>query len=322
MRLSLNPNKKRIEILKDRAYMFSLVRAFFAERDVTEVDCPILSFCSDIDTHINLITALYNQTETCYLHPSPEYGMKCLLSEGIGDIYQLSHVFRDGEHSHKHNPEFMMIEWYRQHLTFVDLIEETFNLISLFLGNLPKEIVSYREAFKRYAGFDYVKADKKDLLAYIDAKKIPTHQGIEEEDKDTLLTFILGFDIEPHLGQNGLCALAYYPSTQAALAKTIQNDDEQVAMRFEIYYKGVELCNGYNELTDPIEQRKRINLANQARLKLGKKALPVDENFLKALERGIPPCCGVAVGFDRLMMLRHKTNDLSDVIPFRLKRET
>lgn len=130
----------------------------------------------------------------------------------------------------------------------------------------------------------------------------------------------MSFDIEPHLGKDELYALAYYPSTQAALAKTLKNDDEQVAERFEVYYNGVELCNGYHELTDPVEQRKRINQANQARIKLGKKALPVDENFLRALEKGLPDSCGVAVGFDRLMMLRHQTNNLSDVIPFRLKK--
>ena len=316
----MNKNNDRIAILRDRAAMLAKAREFFAQRNVIEVDCPILSLVADIDTHINLITALYNQTDTCYLHPSPEYGMKCLLSEGIGDIYQLSHVFRDGEYSHKHNPEFMMMEWYRQNFTFMELISETLDFIRVFLGDLPQTIISYREVFQRYAGFDYVKADKKDLLAYIQAKNIPMHAHIEDEEKDALLTIILTFDIEPHLGKDELCALAYYPSTQAALAKTLQRDDEQVAERFEVYYQGVELCNGYHELTDPVEQRKRIAQANQARIKLGKQALPVDENFLKALERGLPDSCGVAVGFDRLMMLRHQTNNLSDVIPFRLKK--
>jgi elongation factor P--(R)-beta-lysine ligase len=316
----LDKNNKRISILHDRAAMLAKARDFFAHRNVIEVDVPCLSLVADIATHIDLITALYNQTETCYLHPSAEYGMKSLLSEGIGDIYQLSHVFRDGEYSHKHNPEFMMVEWYRQNITFIDLIHETLDFISLFLGNLPRTIISYREVFQRYAGFDYLKADTNDLLAYIKAKKIPAPSNIEDEGKDGLLNIILGFDIEPHLGKDELCALAYYPSTQAALAMTIQNDDELVAERFEIYFNGVELCNGYHELTDPVEQRKRINQANQARIELGKKALPIDESFLAALEKGLPDSCGVAVGFDRLMMLRHHTNNLSDVIPFRLKK--
>ena len=162
-----------------------------------------------------------------------------------------------------------------------------------------------------------MKVDAKELLHYIERKNIPLSSDTKEEEKDTLLNIILAFEIEPYLGKDGLCALAYYPSTQAALAKTVARGEELAAERFEIYYHGVELCNGYHELTDPIEQRKRIEEANRERIKLGKKSLPVDESFLAALEKGLPASCGVAVGFDRLMMLRHKTNDLSDVIPFR-----
>jgi len=245
--------------------------------------------------------------------------MKRLLSEGIGDIYQLSHVFRDNENSLKHNPEFMMLEWYRCGMKFLDLVHETLDLIRLFIGDLPHQIISYREAFQRYAGFDYTKTNHSELIQYIQAHQIPADFDLEREDKDTLLNLILGFVIEPELGKQELCALVYYPSTQAALAKTLQQDGELVAERFEVYYKGIELCNGYHELTDAKEQRKRITAANQTREKLGKKVLPIDENFLKALEAGMPDSCGVAVGFDRLMMLRHQTHTLSDVIPFRLK---
>ena len=316
MDLITNKKNKRLSILHDRAYMLAKARDFFSQRQIMEVDCPILNFSADIATHIDLITARY-QTEICYMHPSPEYGMKRLLSDGMGDIYQLSHVFRDNEYSYKHNPEFMMVEWYRTAISFIDLIEETVDFIHLFLEGLPKTIISYREAFQRYAGFDYTKAEKKQLLEYIKEKNIPAYADIEnEEDKDALLNVILGSIIEPHLGQDGLCVLTYYPFTQAALAKTLQNEDERVAERFEIYYKGLELCNGYHELTDPIEQRQRFIEANQQRIKLGKTALPIDENFLKALEKGVPDCCGVAVGFDRLMMLRHQANKISDVLPF------
>jgi elongation factor P--(R)-beta-lysine ligase len=312
----MDKKNKRISILHDRAQMLAKARDFFAQKQVLEVDCPILSYSADIAVHIDLITARYNQ-KNCYMHPSPEYGMKRLISEGIGDIYQLSHVFRDNECSHKHNPEFMMVEWYRQGMGFVDLIGETLDFIRLFLKDLPYRFVTYREAFQHYAGLDYVKADKQQLLDYIKQRNIPAYKNIEkEEDKDALLNVILGAVIEPRLGNDELCALAYYPPSQAALAKTSQNGDEKVAERFEIYYKGLELCNGYHELTDPIEQRIRFVEANQQRLKLGKTALPIDENFLKALEKGMPDCCGVAVGFDRLMMLRHQTDKISDVLPF------
>lgn len=314
----MNKNHNRIAILRDRAWMLAKAREFFLTRNVIEVDCPILSFKADICTHIDLITALYNKKETCYLHPSPEYGMKRLLSEGIGDIYQLSHVFRDGEYSVKHNPEFMMAEWYRHNITFIDFIQETFDFICLFLGDLPRTILSYREVFQRYGGFDYTKASKEELIGYIRLKEMSSFTDLEKESEDDLLNIILSFDIEAKLGLDGLCAVAYYPSTQAALAKTLEQEGALVAERFEIYYKGIELCNGYHELTDAIEQRKRINESNQERLNLGKEALPIDENFLSALEKGLPDCCGVAVGFDRLMMLRHHTDNLSDVISFRL----
>ena len=255
--------------------MLAKTREFFRTRHICEVDCPMLSPVADVAAHIDLVTALYNQTQTCYLIPSPEYGMKKLLSEGMGDIYQLSHVFRDGECSSKHNPEFTMIEWYRVGMRFEALIAETMDLMQEFLGDLPRSTLSYREAFLRYAGFDYLAMNQEGLLDYIAKKNISTYPNIENETKDDLLNLILA---------------------------------------------SIELCNGYHELTDAFEQRLRLIEGNQKRLQLGKKALPIDEEFLSALEKGLPDCCGVAVGFDRLMMLRHRTQEIADVIPFAWER--
>lgn len=308
-------NMNRISILRDRAYMLRQTRDFFLKKGIVEVDCPVLNTFADISTHIDLIPAIYGKKNPCYLSPSPEYGMKKLLSEGIGDIYQLSHVFRDEEVSCKHNPEFTLIEWYRMGMCFEDLIEETIELIKLFLGNLPHHILSYRHALMEYAGIDYTKMNPSDLLKFIENKNITTYEGIEKESKDNLLNLILA-NIEPYLGQTGLCALTDYPASQAALAKLKNKENEIVAERFEIYHHGIELCNGYHELTDPEEQRKRILESNKQRSELGKQSLPVDEEFLKALEKGIPNCVGVAVGFDRLMMLRHQTSEISDILPF------
>lgn len=306
----------KIDILKDRSAMLDKARGFFKERQVMEVDCALISSSASVDLHIDLIPSLDAQGQWRYLHSSPEYGMKRLLSEGVGDIYQLSHVFRQGEYGHKHNPEFMMAEWYRVGFTFQQMIEETLDFIRLFFGPLPSRILSYREIFQQYAGFDYVHATRESLLAYLEERHVAPYEGILEEGKDALLNQILGTFIEPYLGQDELCALAYYPSTQAALSKTFQKGDECVAERFEIYYKGVELCNGYHELTDHREQLRRFEEANEGRLQLKKETLPIDYNFLEALEKGLPDCCGVAVGFDRLMMLRHQTPCISDVIPF------
>lgn len=302
----------RLAILRDRAKMFAAARTFFSDRGVIEVDCPILSKGAAIDVNIDLVSATYARTERCYLHSSPEYGMKRLLAEGIGDIYQLSHVFRDGECGQRHNPEFMMAEWYRLGCTFEAMIAETVDFIRLFLGNLPVSIISYRDALLSHAGIDYVTASDLELRCYLAERG--THDS--EADRDALLNYILGIDVEPRLGQKELTVLAYYPASQAALARTVEKKDELVAERFEIYYRGVELANGYHELTDPKEQRARFTRDNAERLAKGKEGLPIDEEFLAALERGMPDCCGVAVGFDRLMMLRQQASSLAQVIPF------
>ena len=314
-------HSKKVAILQDRAFMLAQVRNFFAMRQVMEVDCPILTQGASVDAHIDLIPASYINSETRYMHSSPEYGMKRLLAEGIGDIYQLSHVFRDGESGVKHNPEFMMAEWYRVGMSFEKMIQETLDFVRLFVGNLPAKTISYREAFLQYVGFDYVKASISFLMRYLEEMKLQFYEGIENEGKDALLNLIIASVVEPQLGKdehgkNELCVLAYYPSSQAALAKTQWHGDEQVAERFEIYYGGLELANGYHELINAKEQYSRFVEANQTRMNLGKNPLPIDKFFLKALEKGLPDCCGVAVGFDRLMMLRHHSSHIAEVIPF------
>lgn len=300
--------------LKDRAILFKAVRDFFFARNVIEVDCPILSAEASVDAHIDLINALYRGGEKCYMHSSPEYGMKRLLAEGIGDIYQLSHVFRDGEWSPKHNPEFTMAEWYRLGFTLEELVEETIDFIRLFLGQLPFTVVHYRDLFKQETGIDYISATEEDLFRYIQEQAIPFYPTVLEEGKDALLNLILGSQIEPKLGQDSLCVLAYYPASQSALACKRWHGPEQVAERFEVYYQGIELANGYHELTDAKEQRQRFHESNELRVALGKETLPPDESFLKALEKGLPDCSGVAVGFDRLMMLRQGQKDIAEVI--------
>jgi len=299
----------RIPILKDRAALLAAARSFFASRGIVEVDCPILSPYASVDAHIDLIRA-----GTQYLHSSPEYGMKRLLCEGMGDIFQLSHVFRDGEHSAKHRPEFMMAEWYRVGMTFPELIEETLEFCRLFLGPVSSAQISYREAFKKYLGIDYFHLTTPELEEIVHKSGIPIYPEALQEGKDGLLNLLLGIIIEPQLGVGGFTVLTHYPASQAALAKTTLIDGEQVAERFEVYYEGVELANGYHELADPIDQRQRLIDANEMRKKNGKETLPIDEEFLKALEKGLPDCCGVAVGFDRLMMLRHQTNQIGHVI--------
>ncbi len=272
----------KIALLSDRAQMLAKTRTFFARREVMEVDVPMLATTGPVDPFIDLVTA------TCcgkrsYLHSSPEYGMKRLLAQGIGDCYQLGHVFRDHESGEKHNPEFTMIEWYRVGFTLEELIEETIALIFLFLGEQIIEQMSYEEAFLRYAGY------------------FP--ETIEERDR------VFGFEVEPHLQH--LTVLTDYPPEQAMLAQTHLKEGEVVAKRVEIFFRGVELGNGYHELANSVELRRRLMMANEKRLQLNKERYPIDHHFIEAQ---IPDCCGIAVGFDRLMALRHKT-ELKHVLP-------
>lgn len=307
---------KQIAILRDRAHMLESARLFFKERGVIEVDCPLLTEKASVDVHIDLIPALYNGTETRYLHSSPEYGMKRLLVDGIGDCYQLAHVFRDGEYGKKHNPEFMMAEWYRLGADFDAFIQETLDFIRLFLSDLPSEVISYREAFEKYLKMNPFAASEADLIALLEQHQIESHASLIHEGKDALLNVLLGTLIEPHLGKDQLTVLRYYPASQAALANTTISHGDLVARRFEVYYQGVELANGYDELADAKEQRARLKEANLGRVFFGKSPLPLDEAFLAALEKGLPKACGVAVGFDRLMMLRHQAASLAEVLPF------
>lgn len=294
--------------------MLSKARHFFHSRNILEVDCPLITKEASVDAHIDLIEVIDGSSKR-YLHTSPEYAMKRLLAEGIGDIYQLGHVFRKGEYSNKHNPEFTMAEWYRIGISYEEMIAETVDFVRLFLGDLPSRILSYRDLFQHYLHIDYVSANVDTLYDLLLQHHIEPYPGVKEEGKDALLNLLLGSLIEPHLGKGELLVLAYYPHTQAALAKTVQRGDETAAERFEIYYQGIELANGYHELADAKEQRKRLEEANSFREQLGKETLPIDEKFLAALEKGLPDCCGVAVGFDRLMMIRNASN-IDGVIPF------
>ena len=278
----------KTDTLKDRAAKLATARAFFAKRGVMEVDVPILSRSASVDIHIDLVNVVCCG-KLAFLHSSPEYGMKRLLAEGIGDIYQISHVFRDGEQGERHTVEFTMAEWYRIGFSLQDMMDETLEFIRLFLDRLPPthETFSYRDLFMHYVG------------------KYPS--SVEERDT------VYAFEVEPHLGKEVLTVVKGFPPEQAALAGI---GPDGLAERFEVYYQGIELANGYHELIDHHEQRKRLNEANEERRKLGKQVLPIDEELIQALAQGIPDCCGVAVGFDRLMMLRHQVEEIREISSF------
>lgn len=284
--------------------------ASFSQKEILEVDTPILSHAAPIDTHIEVMSIPFQNGEKGYLHTSPEYAMKRLIAEGSGDIYQLSHVFRAEEAGRLHNPEFTMIEWYRIGVPFQFLIDETLELVQLFLGDIPVHIYTYSQAFQKFAHIDHKTASPSDLKQIAEKNNLPLPSDAYSWDKDTFLHFLMAFLIEPQFA--GLNIIQDFPSTQAALAQVCQD----VAQRFEVYFNGIELANGFHELTDPIEQRRRFVQANSERKKLGKETLPLDENLLSALELGLPDSCGVAVGFDRLLMLQLNKESLKEILPF------
>lgn len=309
-------HSNKVQNLRDRAKMLALSRRFFAEKGVIEVDCPFLSSGASVDPYIDLMSVSCSQGPQRYLHSSPEYAMKRLLSMGMGNIYQLSHVFRDDECGRFHNPEFTMAEWYRIGIQFEEMIAETLEYIELFLGTKDVEHIAYREALQRYAGVDYLNATDQQLLECLNDYGVKPYPALASEGRDAILHMILSVVVEPAFKEKELCVLLDYPASQAALSQVYDKGNEMVAKRFEVFYQGVELANGYHELADAHEQRRRLHDANQKRTEEGRKRLPADEFFLKALEKGIPDCCGVAVGFDRLMMLRQGSESIDEILPF------
>jgi len=299
-----------LKVLKDRSLMLKKVRSFFDSKNILEVDCKALQPSPSIDAYIDLIEAPVNKTNIHYLHSSPEYAMKKLLSYGFEDIYQLGHVFRDGEKGKKHAFEFTMIEWYRKNISFDSFIEECIALIHLFIPNLPYEIITYKNLFLKHLKINPHQISLKQLQKICEEKNLlfPT-----DLTKDDYLNLLLTHLIEPSLPQNTITIICNYPSTQSALAKLKKVDNDLIAERFEIYIGSMELGNGYHELTDSREQKKRFDEQNNIREKLHKKIYEIDNSFLKALDNIFDSYFGIAIGFDRLMMLRHQIDDISKI---------
>lgn len=294
--------------MRARSLFYQQICAFFAQRDVLEVDTPILAAAPVTDPNIEPMQT----TEGRWLHTSPEYAMKRLLCAGSGDIWQLCKVFRAGEAGSKHNPEFSMLEWYRVGWDHHQLMDEVRDLVrTLFASRwsaLPELRMSYAAAFMQYAGIDVHHAHD-DVLH---AKGIELAGQDLELNRDGWLDIIMSHLIEPSLPTNTLVFIDAFPASQAALAKiTHDENDIAVAQRFELFFNGTELANGYHELTDAAEQRRRFN--NDARVAGGRK---VDERLLEALESGLPECAGVAMGIDRLLMHSTGATCISEVLAF------
>ena len=306
-----------LDALRARGDTLASIRGFFAERGVLEVETPALSEATVTDVHLHSIACrLEAAGRPHYLQTSPEYAMKRLLAAGSGPIYQICKVFRDGERGRRHNPEFTMLEWYRPGWDHHRLMDEVDELLRAVLGTPAAERLSYAEAFQRHAGVDPHAADDGELRSRVAALGV---SGVAELDRDDLLNLLLSHTVEARLGVGRPTFLFDYPASQAALAR-VRPGDPPVAERFEVFIDGIELANGFHELTDPEEQRRRFAADLAERRRHGLPEVEVDDRLLTALAAGLPDCAGVALGVDRLVMLRLGAVDIADVIAFPIDR--
>ncbi|SFC13458.1 lysyl-tRNA synthetase, class 2 [Marinospirillum celere] len=307
--------------LQERARLLSLTRDFFAQRQVLEVNTPLLNSGGSTDPFLDSFTTCLEglaEPQRLYLQTSPEFFMKRLLAAGSGPIYQLGPCFRNGEHSWRHNPEFWMLEWYRPGWSLEELQEETCALVNQLLGTAEYQQLSYKQAFQEVVGLHPFAASLQELR-----KASHACSGIRAEDldRDACLDLLISHQIEPALKQQGRVFLTDFPASQAALA-AIQKDDEgfPVAQRFELYVQGIELANAYQELTSAEEQAERFVQDNQQRARLGRPQVTPDANLLLALQAGLPDTSGIALGFDRLVMLASGAESLDQVQAFSISR--
>ena len=318
--------------------MLTAMRSFFAAQGFVEVDTPALQVSPGLEPHLRAFaTQLHDprdgRTLPRYLHTSPEFAMKKLLVAGLPRIWQLAHVFRDGERGPTHHPEFAMLEWYRAGAAWRELIADCLGLLRACQAaagaealtwrgctadaRLPWREISVAEAFREHCGIDLLATAPDPLqpdiaLLAAEARRI----GIEPHPGDDweALYFRIFLDrIEPHLGIGAPAILCDFPASMAALSRR-NPDDPRLAERFELYVCGLELANAFGELTDPAEQRARFRADQAKKQALYGETYPIDEDFLAALDHGLPPSAGIALGFDRLVMLATGADDIEDVL--------
>lgn len=305
--------------LKKRAEIIQKIRAFFFARNVLEVETPLLSHATVTDLHLQSFNTQYQldnqQTETLYLQTSPEFAMKRLLAAGNGPIFQICKAFRNvGESGRLHNPEFTMLEWYRPGFTHHDLMDEVDDLFRTVLNTQPAQRFTYAELFQQHIGINPHEVTVSRLQQCI--KQFDLDIQTTELNHDDYLQLLMSYVIEPTLGKNNQPTFVYnFPASQAALAR-INNG---VAERFEVYLNGMELANGFHELSDTQEQRRRFENDLKLRTAAQYPLVPIDENLLAALAHGLPDCAGIAVGIDRLVMLATEVNTIAEIISFNIE---
>jgi elongation factor P--(R)-beta-lysine ligase len=302
-----------LAMLEPRNALLRRLRAFFHDRGFLEVETPLLWHEIIPELHIEPLQTLSGQ----FLQASPELHMKCLLAAEAKAIFQVTRSFRAGERGQLHNPEFTIVEWYRTGDDLragMNLMDE---LAQTLLGTPPATRASYGEAFERTLQLDPHRASLAELSAAAENNKLNIPTSMQRDDRDEWLNLLLATRVEPQLGLDRPEIIYHYPASQASLAKVVTSDaGVAVAERFELYYRGIELANGFHELSDAVEQRRRFEAVNTARVADGRSPLPMPESLLAALESGFPDCTGAALGFDRLAMLAIGASSIEAIRPF------
>ena len=322
--MSTAEEAKRHEVLRLRARLYATLRVVFAERGVLEVETPVLSRAGNTDANIDSFSVEFSgrtdgAPRTRWLRTSPEFPLKRLLAEGLGDCYELGRVFRDGEAGGRHNPEFTMLEWYRVGRDHLWLAREAVDVVRAALGLVGREArvveLTYRDLFRARLGLDPFTAPDEQLRGALGDVVIDPEGLVRDDWLDLLVTHRL----QPAFAADEIHVVHDYPASQCALAR-IRPGDPPVAERFELFLGPLELANGYHELRDASEQRTRFERDRATRTFRGRFAPPVDEALLSALDRGLPECAGVALGVDRLVMAMVGTDRIADVLAYDFAR--
>ncbi|ATF10410.1 elongation factor P--(R)-beta-lysine ligase [Candidatus Enterovibrio altilux] len=308
-----------IESLKARANLIQLIRQFFADRDILEVETPAMSQATVTDIHIHsfktkFMGSGFAHDVPLFMMTSPEFHMKRLLAAGSGAIYQIGKSFRNEETGRYHNPEFTMLEWYRPDFNHYKLMDEIDILLRTVLNVASVDKVTYQNAFLSVLGVCPLEAPMRELsvtAARLGCSNVMKH----ETDRDTLLQLLFNMGVGSKLGETVPVFVYNFPVSQAALAR-VCSDDSRVAARFEVYYHGVELANGFYELDNADEQLNRFAEDNHKRKMMGLKAQPIDHHLIESLRAGLPDCAGVALGIDRLVMVALGKSHINEVIAF------
>lgn len=314
-----------LDLLRLRAQTLSRIRQFFSERSVMEVETPLLSHSCGTDPQLAFFTSEYclsPERQTLFLQTSPEFAMKRLLAAGTGSIYQIGKAFRNGESGRFHNPEFTLLEWYRVGFTLPQLMDEITDLIeALFVvkGLQETQRISYQDVFFLYTGLNSLEFSYQNYCAYAIESGLSEAISLCEHDHALWLDLLFSHKVQPNLGDNSLCLVYGYPACQSSLARLNEQND-LITDRVELFMNGVELGNGYYELTDAKEQNERFDAELAIRQKNNLPVIQKDQHLIDALAAGLPECSGIAIGLDRLLMLLSDSKSIDDVLGFPIYR--